>query len=478
MTRVVHAGAKHYKEELATSGFIPGLKYNHGDLRVRHMLKVAKDVDGNFQFGKLPSWVYFEEVTGVKPMTPIGEDVGEYNYDTKLSAVDNIMNCIESAKGNQERMVKVVNSNFFIALVAPEIENRDNVIIESYINNPDQLRVAIEEHMKDFIKQRTDLLVLYANTIATKVPGTKTFRSGTLPPEEEDGGEAIKTGKNLFRLANTIITNRFKKENPSLMPDSKPFKDAIRDYRSENMPIQKPSLQGLMFAADAKVTDNYEIVKDQYGNEFTLGYYDLGGGQGKLDKINAKKPLKGVDTQLDVLSLLFCYNSGSDKKEAGQKMQVDRFDEPAAMLTPEKVHDMFVKTLSPKSYTMCYKFNDYDIREVAQFMATWFNTENAESLLTTEDIDTNKEILELIGAQVTSANISDVVSSVLGNPADIPPVGAVNFGQPPVGQMVPPPVTEQPQFGQPVNEQPQVTQMPQEGTPVFTPPPFATGGNM
>lgn len=465
MARVDVVGEKVYREELASQGFINPFSYKEGTIHETAILKVASDRNDlqEYKIGKLPSWIFTEDVLGVKPTINEIAQTGEFIYDVRKTAEENIQRAVTAEDGID--LNKFLANSQLVAIYKDNTSNLDELVQNNDRNGVYQwIMQFLPTYKENFIKTRTQLLIAFGATVTTNVKDS--YRKGTINLENKED----KIVSRYFKLTDAIMEKKFIEKTglteEDKKKDPKEYKKKYRDYLFKaKEPLTRSRQTGILYMATREVIlyNGQYLPKANADNseDFQLKYFTLSGT--KYKKMAVRRSDPGLDSELDYVMFRIEY-MGETKAEAGRNMTVLG---QSTRLKPEEIYDVYASALPELSYKKCYDLQEYPIDEVVGAV-TEFLTENASYLenLTGEEKERLGDSLDIINNTVKKDDIGDLldgVSEMFNQPVQSAPV------QQPVQQSQQAPV-QQPQQA-PVQQAPvqQPAQQPVQQAPVQQP---------
>lgn len=470
MARVDVVGEKIYREELASQGFINPFSYKEGTIHEAAILKVASDRNDlqEYKIGKLPSWIFTEDVLGVKPTINEITQSGEFNYDVRKTAEENIQRAITAEDGID--LNKFLSNSQLIAMYKDNTSNLEELVQNNDRNGVYQWVLQfLPTYKENFIKTRTQLLIAFGATVTTNVKDS--YRKGTINLENKED----KIVSRYFKLTDAIMEKKFIEKTglteEDKKKDPKEYKKKYRDYLFKaKEPLTRSRQTGILYMATREVIlyNGQYLPKANADNseDFQLKYFTLSGT--KYKKIAVRRSDPGLDSELDYVMFRIEY-MGETKAEAGRNMTVLG---QATRLKPEEIYDVYASALPELSYKKCYDLQEYPIDEVVGAV-TEFLTENASYLenLTGEEKERLGDSLDIINNTVKKDDIGDLldgVSEMFNQPVQSAPVQQPVQQQAPIQQPVQQAPVQQPVQQAPVQQVP-IQQAPVQGQPVQQP---------
>lgn len=439
-SKIQVGGEQTFIENAASQGFIGPFKWDIGELYETHVMKIATR-DEEYVMGELPSWVFFEDYTGLKAMiTEIGKSVGDYTYDVKKSVFENIVGALRS-KGLTIMAKSILAGKELKDACAVEgatLETIQEVLEKDF--NAEKMR---------FIKTRTQIRMALGTAVATKVGDE--FKSGSIDPVEIDP-EPTRLAERLFSLSIAMTRAAFEQETGLTDRASTDYDNKWGKYRFQKAPMQAPQVKSIAFARTGQVTYadsvGWVYIADKRSKKETdTKYLDVTSNE-KFQKLQNRRHSPNTDTELDYVPLRYEYTSGNNKTDAGRLFTIVTHD---GRIPENEIYDSFRVALPEHSYNKCYALQEYPIEEVAATMTQWINdNKGLIDLMPGEDTDRLAGIIEEIGLDgITTDAVADMVGDVMAQH---------NLAQAEA------PVAEQPVVEQPV--QPQEPVYEQQAQPV------------
>ena len=271
-----------------------------------------------------PSWIFFEEMTGMDIMIKRPEnakeapEVDEY-YDNTISAIDNIKKAIADGKIAETSVLKDKTE-----------EELDDFLLEE---------------QQKFIDTRTTP-AYQANPIVNLNPMKGYGAVSDDIPEDGEKSEVMIVN-NLFFFVRSIIKNYKQKESPNADFDSNEFKSSV----SSAMPISSANLMGALYGKQWKVNAKHLAVKDDNTGEDITQLGVLKASKTLVGKIKSARQDVNGDTHLDYLDLVFKYDTGQDKGEQARNVSIVKYG-GKDLITEEDYHELFLTSIGAK-----YKFS-------------------------------------------------------------------------------------------------------------------------
>lgn len=365
-------GEKEYLRNAQMSGFIPAFKYDVGKRYILFALKLGRKMSGELQMGRLPSWVFFEEMTGLKPIIHEEADTeGDIVYDVTVPAVEQILQLymtnpetIEKAPMLQYKLnmktdfAEILYKPIKSALELPTDEEKRNALVG-----------LIETAKMHYIDNFTDLRTVSAYTVGTKVNGT--FRAGAILGPEQDR-ETFNKMKAAANLNTEMLRVRFENEK-GFTPDKRDTEDyklAFGKYTFANQEIYNPKLESAILGLQSEIIlidKEWRYVSDANGRS-EASATNLSVSQARFKKITSAKFGLNKDIHLDYFPVQMNF-LGENKMAAGNAMTAEANTD--IKLEEKDIYEKFSGTIHEFSFLKCSQFKQYEVEEYFRTLAQW-----------------------------------------------------------------------------------------------------------
>lgn len=382
-----------YQEIMNQKGFINDHRWDCMSKQRMHILKLALDAKTKQPVpDMLPSWVFVQDLLGIKLSIPTLGIMGDYEYNTQIGVKENIDLLLPEVKPEELR-----NS---VYLKEDELENAKEVIDSNY-----------EMYKENFISSRTTMKLINYTQISSNF---NKFRSGILNkalPSDEIV-EAKQKLRDYYNIISAIIEAQFTKTNPNAAKDIKTAATQLSKYEFKNSPMNSRARdRAITFVCYSNLVTTIEDGKEKkieasVGDIKVNTLASFAMNEQKFKKILiAEKQNK--NQSFDVISIELFYNNPDNKMQAGgTDLEVTVSEET---LPENKVFEIFEKAILDTSYLKCYGMTVYELSDFESQAMDWLanNVQYIELIPGETKEKLNQNILAMVKAESEAKGEAD-----------------------------------------------------------------------
>lgn len=344
-----------YQEIMNQKGFINNHRWECMSKQRMHILKLALDAKTKQPVpDMLPSWVFVQDLLGIKLSIPTLGVMGDYEYNTTLGVKENIDILLPQVKEEELK-----NSVF---LKEDELSNAKEVIDSNY-----------EMYKENFILSRTTMKLINYTQVSSNF---NKFRSGilnkALPSDEVV--EAKKKLRDYYKIISATIEAQFIKTNPTASKDIKSMANQLNKYEFKNSPMNQPAKdKAITFACYSNLVTTIEDGKEKkieaaVGETKINSLASFAMNEQKFKKILTAEKQSKIQS-FDVISIELFYNNQDNKMQAGgTDLEITASD---VTLPENKVFEIFEKAIMDTSYLKCYGMTVYELSDFESQAMEW-----------------------------------------------------------------------------------------------------------
>lgn len=393
--------AHQYQEMMNQRGLIKNHRWDLMANQRMHILKVALDAKTGMPIpDKLPSWVFVEELLGIRLTINELGIVGDFEYDTDKNVLDNIKEILPQV--SKEQLSKS------IYLKEEDLDNPLEAIEKNY---------ALWK--ENFILKRTTMKIINYTEIQSKFGK---FKQGILDKtlSDEEAQKVTSKLRDYYYLIKAIVDAQFNLASPNAKnQDVKIYASQVSKYEFNNSPMNSKSKpKAIVFVVYSNLVEiqnpnTRQMMKVESKKEGTeineLASFNM--NSNKFGKINAVEA-KIKEQDFDTISIELLYNSQNSKLEAGgTNLEIS---ESEVKLREEEVFELFKGAIPDISYAKCYGMSIYDFSEFEEQAMTWLvnNKEMIEKIPGETREKLNEDMINMVYAEAQAAkDAEDVISN-------------------------------------------------------------------